>query len=176
VGRGFDSLRGHKKVIYSKDLMPEYFDISLITEKRKDYINSIRKCLLEKFNLEEGENESNLFGGKKVLVSFLEDDLDFKEVLVSVPEHIFHRETFEQELKTLTLFINDFFLCCEDAQFAFCSYELNGYLLRDCKKLQDFNTEILKKFPIVYKREVSQKLPILSLNFQAQEIFDVKRA
>jgi hypothetical protein len=151
--------------------MGEYFDISLIVRKTNDSKKSLDKFLNDEFGLSEGENEVVYFGGRKILISSFEDEeIDFDEISIAFREQIFHKKTFKEELQPFTFFIDRCFEWCNEIQFALCSYELNGYLLRNTKMLKEFNEELLKKFPIVYKRDERQKFPMLIINLEAQEI------
>lgn len=151
--------------------MPEYFDISLIVSKINNSENEI--CdLLKRINLSEGENESEYFKDKKIIVSLFEyEDTDYYEICIGIPEQVYHKEAFENELKQLTSFINKCFGENLFVQYALCSFELNGYLLKNIKALQDFDCNLLNKFPIVYCRDESLNTPLLLVNFIAQDIF-----
>jgi len=129
-------------------------------------------CLIQ-LGLFEGENKSELFEGKQIIVSYFDDeDSDFDEISISIPEQRFNKETFKSELNLFTNFVNRCFECNPNLQYALCSYELNGYLIGQVKKIQNFNNDIfLKQFPIIYKRLVPLKLPTLETNTEAQDIF-----
>ncbi|WP_126973644.1 hypothetical protein [Gynurincola endophyticus] len=152
--------------------MPEYFDISLIAPKTKSSKSEIEFCL-NKLSLSEGENTSDIFSGRQILVSIIDaEESDFEELSIGLPEQIFYKETFEEDLKKLTIFINRFFDCNSNFNYALCSYELNGYLIGSIKKYEQFsNTAFLKRFPIIYERKSSLGLPLLKTNTDAQEIF-----
>jgi hypothetical protein len=151
--------------------MPEYFDISFITKRTETSREELSRHLIEKFGLLKGENETEYFGNRKVLVSHIEDEeSEFDEICIGFAEQIFHKENFEKELSIFTYFINICFECCNDIQFALCSYELNGYLLGRTRKLNEFNDELLREFPIYYKRNNAQGCPLMVLNLEAQEI------
>jgi len=151
--------------------MPEYFDISLIQRKTDTSKEVLDRCLLENFGLEEGENKVPYFGNRKVLVSvFQEDESDFDEICIGFPEQTFHKDSFDNEVEFFTSFVTVCFQSCPEIEFALCSYELNGYLLRNTKKLKELTNELLNKFPIVYRRQEEHKSPLLELNLGAQEI------
>jgi hypothetical protein len=153
--------------------MPEYFEISLITRKTDSSKATVSKCLLENFGLAEGKNKAGAFGNRNVIVEFYEGDTgrDFNKIFVCFSEQVFHKDNFEKELSIFTSFITTCFECCPEVEFALCSYEINAYLLRNTKKLKDFNDELLNKFPISYRRQIGQKHPLLGLNLEAQDIF-----
>jgi hypothetical protein len=151
--------------------MPEYFDISLIMTKTENSKEEMSKCLIENFGLLEGENITQYFDSRKVLVVYIEDDeSDFDEICIGFAEQIFHKKTFKKELEVFTSFITTCFECCNEVQYAVCSYELNGYLLGSTKKLNEFNDELLSKFPIYWKRKYKQEDTLMVLNLEAQEI------
>jgi len=151
--------------------MPEYFDISLIVKKTDDSKEKIRKCISEKFGLREGENKIEHFLNQEVVVSTFEDEArNFDEISFGFPDHTFHKNAFETELKVFISFINFCFECSKELQYAVCSYEMNGYLLGRIERLEDFNDALLSKFPIVFKRDKGKEQPTLLLNLEAQEI------
>ncbi|WP_295673924.1 hypothetical protein [uncultured Mucilaginibacter sp.] len=151
--------------------MAEYFDISLII-KKTNTSKAVVGHYLARYGLSEGQNDSEYFSGNKVILSTIDDEeLDFHEIVISLSEYIFHKETFEIELSYLTRFINKCFEDCNDIVFALCSYELNGYLLAGIKKLSGITEELLCKFPICYLRQDKDKHPYLKLNLIAQEIW-----
>jgi hypothetical protein len=154
------------------NFMPEYFDISLIAPKTKSLKSEIEFCL-NKLGLSEGENTSDIFSGRQILVSIIDaDESDFEELSIGLPEQVFYKGTFEEDLKKLTIFINRFFECNSNFNYALCSYELNGYLIGSIKKYEQFsNTDFLKRFPIIYERKSPLGLPLLKTNTDAQEIF-----
>lgn len=152
--------------------MPECFDISFITGKTCMSRTEMDTCL-GKFGLTEGRNKTKLFGGKQIVISFIEDkETDFEEISIGISEHHFHRESFDDELKGITNFINHFFECNTSLKYALCSYELNGYLLRGVKSLNEFNNDLLRKFPIIYARKEPFEPPSLQINLESQEIFE----
>ncbi|MBC8044775.1 MAG: hypothetical protein IAF08_15160 [Rhizobacter sp.] len=151
--------------------MPEYFEVALISGKTGKSKEAMRNCLIEKFGLSEGKGTTKHFAGKNILVCFYEfEGTDFDETEVNFPDQVFHKDDFEKELEDFTSFVNICFESCNEVKFAVCSYELNGYLMSYTKKIEDFDDELLRKFPIVYKRETGQKHPLLMINLDAQGI------
>ena len=153
--------------------MPEYFCVSLIMKQTATSKETARRCLFENFRLVEGENNPGPFYNGNIVVTFIEEDkdVDFDEVCISFPEQIFHKGNFENELNTFTSFVNTCFECCPEVEFAVCSYEINGYLISETRKLKEFNKKLLSKFPISYRRQIGLKHPQLTLNLEAQDIF-----
>ena len=116
--------------------MSEYFDISLIVEKSSVSRMKMNACL-SNLGLSEGGNNTYLFGYRKILISFTDDEeADFEEINIGIPELCFHKESFEDELKVITNFINQFFESNDSLKYALCSYELNVYLISGMKWLQ----------------------------------------
>lgn len=151
--------------------MAEYFDISIIGKKTNSSRLEMNACL-NQFELSEGENDTELFGGRQIIVTFIDnEETDFEEVSIGLPEQYFHKDSFEGELSEFTDFITKWFKYNANLKYALCSYELNGYIIGRTKKLQDFNDDLLKRFPIVYKRTEFSELPALQTNLEAQEIF-----
>ncbi|WP_437920409.1 hypothetical protein [Sphingobacterium sp. LRF_L2] len=152
--------------------MPEFFDISLISRKTSTSKSEMGACL-NQLGLSEGENKSELFKGKQIIVSCFEDEeSDFDEMSIGIPEQLFTKENFDSELALITNFVNQCFQCNPHLEYALCSYELNGYLIGSIKKYEEFsNTDFLKCFPIIYERKSPLELPLLKANTDAQEIF-----
>ena len=152
--------------------MPEYFDISLIAPKTKSSKSEIEFCL-NGFGLSEGENISKIFSRRQIIVTIIDDgETDFEELSIGLPEQIFHKNTFKEELKELTNFISRFFECNRNFKYALCSYELNGYLLSKIKKFEELNnSDWLRRFPIVFERKKPFEIPSLKTNIEAQDIF-----
>lgn len=153
--------------------MPEFFDISLIGRKTCTSKSEMEACLSQ-LGLSEGENNSDFFLGKQIIVSCFEDEeSDFDEMSVGIPEQLFTKENLDIELEPITNFVNQLFRCNPNLEYALCSYELNGYLIGKVKEIQGFNNdEFLNRFPIVYKRRENVKQPYLQINTEAQEIFE----
>jgi len=165
------------KIYYQQDQlnnkdMPEYFDISFIAEK-SDSLKSEMEFCLNKVGLSEGENKTKLLCGRQIICTIIDDDVaDFEELSIGLAEQIFHKETIEKEVDEITDFVNHCFECIPNLKYALCSYELNGYLLGGIKELKDLNnTDLLKRFPLVYERKESGEPPLLQINTNAQNIF-----
>lgn len=109
-----------------------------------------------------------------VIVSCFEDEeSDFEEMSIGIPEQLFTKENFDNELEPITNFVNQCFQCNPHLEYALGSYELNGYLIGQIRKIQDFNNdEFLNRFPILYRRIGASELPFLQINNEAQEIFE----
>lgn len=156
--------------------MPEYFDISLIINN-KPQTKSLSTCLANKFNLHEGKNSFTnnkyaLLANKPIICGIYNDEnRQFEEYCISIPDLIFHADSFKKELTLLTIFINDCFEFCDSIEFVLCSYEINSYLISKVSTLNDFNDQFLSKFPIVYVRKQNSNIPLIKLNLNAQDIF-----
>lgn len=152
--------------------MPEFFDISLISRKTSSSKSELDACLVQ-LGLTEGENKSDIFKGKQIIVSRFEDEeCDFDEMSIGIPEQRFTKENFDNELEMVTNFVHLCFQCNPYLEYALCSYEINGYLIGQVKKIQDFNNdEFLKRFPVIYQRINSLELPKLKTHLEAQDIF-----
>jgi len=159
--------------------MPEYFEISLIVDKKKHQKEYTKKHLINRYNLHEGKNhiESNkypLLENRNVQVGIYEHaDTDFEEFCIGLPDYIFSRNTFKMQLQQLTDIVETCFKDCESILFAVCSYEINGYLIGDKKKIKDFDAEFLKRFPIVYSRDSHSQNPVITITLEAQDIFSL---
>ncbi|MCB1215193.1 MAG: hypothetical protein KDK66_06935 [Deltaproteobacteria bacterium] len=151
--------------------MGEYFDLSLIYKKNSLTSKKLKKVLLEEFALSEGENKTKYFSNKKVLITSLSDNqIDFDELCISLENQEFTESSFELELGRITNFVNRLFERVEELEFVLCSYELNGYLLSDIKRLKDFDEDFLNNFPLYYKRQSRQAYAKPVFNKSAQEI------
>lgn len=152
--------------------MSEYFEISFIVRKTDNSKENLYKCLFKKTKLVKGKNVAGYFNNREILVSDFEDgESDFDEIYISIPEQIFHKPDFKKELELFTSFITVCFECCKELEFVLCSYELNGFLLRNIKNISQLDDKLLYKFPIVYKREINNDQPKLMLYLFAQDIF-----
>lgn len=152
--------------------MPEYFDISLICRKTSVSRSEIENCL-KQFGLSEGECKTNLFSDRQIIIDIIDGgDTDYDELSIGLPEQVFHRQIFENELKEITDFVSRFFECNYNFEYGLCSYELNGYLLSLVNKFDDFSSnELLEKFPVVYKKEKYSSSFVLGINMAAQNLF-----
>jgi hypothetical protein len=103
-------------------------------------------------------------------VTYIEDEeADFDEAVIGFPDQVFHKESLEEEIRQFTSLVVQFFECNNNLQYVLCSYEMNGSFLGNVNRLQDFSDDLLKRFPIVYKRGEALT-PILSVNLEAQDI------
>jgi len=152
--------------------MPEFFDITFISQKSKYSKSKIDACL-EDLKLNVGENITTLRPKQKILASIISShETDFEELIISISNQVFRKSTIDSDLQKLTAFVNPFFSLNGDFEYALCSYELNGYLLAGTNKIEDIiHKNLLKKFPIVYRKSVSFKPSILNINLEAQNIF-----
>ncbi|PKP21759.1 MAG: hypothetical protein CVU04_00855 [Bacteroidetes bacterium HGW-Bacteroidetes-20] len=153
-----------------------YWDISFIYKKSDNNSKEIISFLSKEYSLNIGENENTFWGKRKIVVFrtelFDEIETDFDEICVSISNQVFHKDTFDNELMIFTNFINHCFEYNQDIQYVVCSYELNGYLLSKFKRLNDFeNIKLINFFPVMYKRDNSNKILTLFLNFKAQDMF-----
>jgi hypothetical protein len=149
-----------------------YLDISLIFPKSNDTQNKLFNFLKNEYGLNKGENLTSAFKDRKIIVFLVDnEDVDYDEVCVDFSEQIFHKETFEREVDEFTNFVNHCFEYNPHLKYALCSYELNGYLLGGIKRLNDFNSDLLKCFLFVYERKYLFKPPLLQINKEAQDIF-----
>lgn len=153
------------------DYSGEYFEISLISKNIIDSLSSKMDCL-RKLGLTEGKNQTDFFEGKQILVAFIgTNDEDYDELLISLPDQYFHKDSFKDELNVITNFVNKCFEYNEDIEYALCSYEMNGYILSSVYHFKDLKDEVLKKFPVVYKKNINSIFPNLEINLDAQDIF-----
>lgn len=152
--------------------MPENFCVSLICRKP---LSSKSINWLKIVGISIGENYIKYFGDRKVFVYEIERNEvdDFQEVVIAVPELVFHKDKFQIEIKPLISFLNECFFRNQDLIYALCSYEINGYVLSNVNKLEDFGDDkLLKKFPIVCLRDTADNDNIkVNYNFEAQDIF-----
>ena len=154
--------------------MPEYFDISFIAPGTSSSRYEMESCL-NYVGLSEGENVTKLFSGRQIIATIIDDsEADFEELSIGIANQVFHKKTFEKEIEELTSFVNHCFEYNANLKYALCSYELNGYLLRGLKKIKDFNNSyFLKRFPIVYERKNAFEQPLLQINKESQDIYNI---
>lgn len=128
--------------------MPEYFEISLIAKKTERTAPTIKDFLAANFDIVEGRYICQYFENREVvffIVDNAETHVDFEEIAISLPEQVFHRNILDTDLIKITDFVNSCFEHCEQIIFAVCSYEINGYLLSEVPKLEEFDDKFLKK-------------------------------
>jgi len=152
------------------------WEISFIYKKSDDTQRQLFKFLEEKYNLIEGINVISIFKNSEIRVFLVEnededEEAEFDEVCVSISDQIFHKDTFEDELKKFTDFINCCFENNTNLEYAVCSFLSNSYFLGEVKKLDEFNSDLLKRFPVAYEKKDGFKLPLLYINTEAQDIF-----
>lgn len=151
--------------------MPEYFVLSFILRKTPLAKEKIRECLAQKFGLLTGEHESKFWENRTVLIYFFDDEgteRDFEELCICLPNQVFHKNIYVEELAIFTMFVNTCFEHCDDLQFVACGYEL----CIEAKKLEFFNDELLSIFPIIYRRIPDQQHPLMMINLEAQDILE----
>lgn len=152
--------------------MAEFFDISLIVEKKDSSLTKIKNFLFKQYNLVEGENFADLFLSKSIMVNYFHYELgDYDEVFIGLSDFNFNINAFDRDINTLSSFIECCFKNNPNLFFAFCSFELNGYLLGQINYITEMNDEIIKKFPIVYKKNIINNIPSIIINLGAQDIF-----
>lgn len=159
-------------------IISEYFVISLIIRKDHSQERVVFDAFKNKFNLHEGENnfishQCSILQGRNVLFHLYEynETNNFEEFGLPLENYIFHESNFKEELALLTNFIQACFDSCDAILFALCAYEINGNLLAQKKRIEDFDCAFLAQFPIVYSRQQGSNKPLLTLNLVAQDIF-----
>jgi len=167
--------------------MPEYFDISLLSERVKNN-SSIEDMFQKQFNLHMGKNflknsTWEIFNNKEVLISKYEfDECEYVEYTLSFPEQVFHKKAFSREIEPFIKFIGACLNSNKNIKIGLGSYELNGYLLSQIKTLIEITDDFLLNFPIVFiksnsqfdRKDLNAKLVNnvkLIVNEEAQEIF-----
>jgi len=149
-----------------------YFDVSLIFPKSNDTRICLLSFLEKEYELIEGENLASKFGCTKIIVFSVEEEgAEYDEICIDFSEQVFHKETFKKEIDELTDFVHHCFKYNPNLKYVLCSYESNGYLLGGIKELKDFNSGLLKRFPLVYEKKEAFNQPSLQINEDAQDIF-----
>lgn len=166
--------------------MLECFEISIITDKKKTTASTIERIFNKEFSLKNGENHLEnshfiILNKRAVLLSIYDNkDCNFIESVLSFSDVKFHKNSFENEFEKVIKFIDFCFKVENNILYAFCSYELNGYLLGEIKKWQNIDKGLMLKFPIVFINPKKINIALTGkkldnsnviLNFEAQEIF-----
>jgi hypothetical protein len=151
--------------------MPEYFVISIIKKKKDTAIPDIERCL-NKLDLYIGSCSTQFFPGKEIITFVIDDDsADYNEIVISIPDYRFTRETLSKDLQPISFLIESVFSCDKDVVMALCAFEINGYLLGGLMFDEICEESLMQKFPIVYKRSTSASTIIIDLHLEAQDIF-----
>lgn len=153
--------------------MPEYFVISLIKRRTITAVPDVEKCL-DSLEIHLGSSYSQLFPGKEIVMFTIDDDnTDYQEIVISIPEYRFTRETLARDLEPITYLIESVFACDKRVEVALCAFEINGYLLEGLTFSEVCDEMFTRKFPIVFKRSATATSVSIDLNLDAQDIFSV---
>jgi hypothetical protein len=151
--------------------MPEYFVISLIKRKAIRALPDVEECL-RRLEIRFGNSSTPLFPGKEIITFAIDDDkADYEEIVISIPEYRFTRETLSKDLEPISCLIESVFACDKDVVVALCAYEINGYLLDGLTFDEVCDETLMRRFPIVFKRSDTSTLISVTTNFNAQDIF-----
>lgn len=151
--------------------MAEFFDISFIAKKTPTSKLEMELCV-KSFDMSIPIDISDFNGSK--IVSYVTDDdtCDYEEFNVGIEKFSFSEKNFESKIVTLTKFVQYFFDLNRNIKYAFCSFELNGYILSQIKTFKTFSRKsIQNRFPISYVREKKKNSSVIQLNLSAQNIF-----
>lgn len=155
----------------------ECFDVSLIIDNATTAVDTMLKCLFENFGLIKGEERHCEFFGDEttVLISYIGGEewkfgRVYEEILISFRGFVFHKDKFEKEIARFTALADICFTQCPELHYVVCSYESNGYYLDGVKALSDFTDEVLRRFPLSYRRDGEGKPALMMLDLRVQDI------
>jgi hypothetical protein len=151
--------------------MPEFFDLSFLLRKENNSKDHLLTFFKERHGLIEGENGSEVLGIRGTVLSTYEDDeTDYYDISLGLPEIKFVEEAFDSQLLEIHSVVEPCFQAMTELEFVVCSYEMNPAWISDIFRLRDFNESVLKRFPISFARgEDGKSTPML--NLEAQDIF-----
>lgn len=168
--------------------MGEQFGFSLISKKgnyNKDIVKEIQ-ILIEGFLLKNATwinefQKGDIPSSHKFFLSENDSEIDYDEIFFSIESFKFQKDRFEKQLSCIEAFAEFLFDIDKELIFILCSYELNGYLLSNVKRLKYFDNKFLEMFPFVFSRfriENKRAFKIAGLqnsffyfNLNAQDIF-----
>ena len=128
----------------------ESFEITFFCKKDiyEGEIFSIIKEYAEKHNTSERKIVTDVFN---------EEDKDFLEIRESIFDLVLTMENYINVLGQLSVFVGEVFEKVPEIAFATGIYELTYYLTEHKNHLTEFDSEFLKKFPIVFLRSVNNQ-------------------
>jgi len=168
--------------------MPEHFCVSFLAAKSDVILNRMKRIFTDELGIPRGKSfmekgEFLVLRNKKVALFFYDNEkTDYVEVLIGFPYQLFHKKSFDKEIKALSQFVDFCFGLSDEILYALCSYESNAYFLGDADFLKDIDDELLLKFPIAFvKKEIKVNLlpakelehSHLFINHKAQDLFSV---
>lgn len=155
--------------------MPEYFEISFIAKaiepKQKEKLQNL---FLNNIYLRKGENyliesDYSLLRQRNVLFhTYQNDDTDYIESTISIPNVVFYKKSFENEFMIIEKLVKDCFKMYP-FDYALCSYEMNSYFITNIKSLKDMKEAFLSQFPLYFIGNLNE--PTMHVNLKAQDIF-----
>ena len=139
--------------------MSEYFELTFFLEKEKIRNNQAEKHLLGILNLKQGKSQIDkhhypLFSGREVLFNVCEyDDADFLECTICLAEFVFTKKNFEEKIEQLLRVVDACFSQLDSVLFATGIYEMTGICIEGVSNIEDFNSAVFSKFPILFFRK-----------------------
>ena len=137
----------------------EFFEITFFMDKKKaNEEKGKRKIdkLLEKYKeqLQSSKEPKKCLFPKYTLFEYFERKGMF-EYRCNISHLIITRENFEEIKNQMFQMVNDIFKMVSSIEIAVGVYELSYYLTEHISCIQEFNKEVLSKFPFVFLRNPS---------------------
>ena len=128
--------------------------------------------------------EALSFLERKCLTDFFnEQDRDFYEIRLSIPNLIFTEENILKTIKGLFTYVSRVYEKTTEIIFATGIYEITYYLTEKLKKVEEFDTRVFEEFPIIFLRPENDiaydevlfenEYAICVLNKDAQDLFAI---
>ena len=136
--------------------MGEYFELTFFSVKDKvirDEEKRIRSILmLDGWVNTIKQHSFSAFENREVLFDVF-DEFDFYEYRICISNFIITKASFDEKLGHLLEIVKVCFDRIDSIVFATGIYELTYYYIENVRKLSEFNTAIMEKFPFVFMKE-----------------------
>ena len=94
--------------------MPERFCISFLVAKSEENLNEMKRIFNDELGIPRGksfvgESDFLMLRNRKVglfFYDYADEEIDYIEVLIGFPYQLFHKESFDREVKALSQFVD----------------------------------------------------------------------
>jgi hypothetical protein len=128
----------------------EYFEITFYPAKAPANKNLTKK-------IKEQLKKSAIYTEETLIEFFDEENKEFDEICVSIPDCHFSQANFEDEISKLSKFVGSIFSEHFQLTLATGIYELSFDYYEPLKSTEEFNEQFLEKFPVVFLSKISNR-------------------
>jgi hypothetical protein len=168
--------------------MPEYFCLSFLIEKKQKNINEAKSFFRKTLGITTnkgcvGKSGFSLLSHKQVVSYVVEMQEDnYFEFVIGIADHRFRQNTFDNQLKEISNFVNYCFEKQKDILYVLCGYEIDASWLDDRHDWKQIDSKMLNRIPIVFINKnidlmgtQSKKLKhsTMIINHKAQDLFAI---